>query len=119
QNDCDVFGNDVGLIAIAENGRIVGFNVAVGGSMGATYGEPETYPRLASIIGYTPVDKIFDICETLAAIQRDYGDRANRKHARFKYTIDDRSLDWVNDQITERLGWSLEPARDYHFDDNG
>ncbi len=119
QNDIDVFAHDIGLIAIMENDAIVGFNVAVGGGMGMTHGETETYPRLASVIGFCPAERVVEVVENLVKIQRDYGDRSERKHARFKYTIDDRGLDWVREQLTERMDWSLEAARDYHFDDNG
>lgn len=119
QNDCDVFANDVGLIAITQGAELLGFNVAVGGGMGATYGEPETYPRLASVIGFCTPEQIIDVSENLVKIQRDYGDRHNRAHARFKYTIDDRGLDWLKTELNERLGWALEAPREYHFDGNG
>ena len=119
QNDVDLFANDIGLIAIVENDELVGFNVAVGGGMGMTHGEPETYPRLASIIGYCDKNRVMDVVEHLVRIQRDHGDRSNRKHARFKYTIDDHGLDWVREQLAERSGAPLEAARDYRFDDNG
>jgi len=119
QNDVDVFANDIGLIAIVDNEELVGFNVAVGGGMGMTHGEPETYPRLASTIGYCDKDRVMDVVEHLVKIQRDYGDRCDRKHARFKYTIDDHGLDWVREQLAERSGAPLEDARDFTFDDNG
>lgn len=119
ENDCDVFANDIGLIAIVEDGELVGFNVAVGGGMGMTHGEPETYPRLASDLGFATPEQILDTAETLVAIQRDYGDRENRKHARFKYTIDDHGLDWLRDQLFERSGIRLGDVRDYHFERNG
>lgn len=119
QNDCDVFANDVGLIAITQGEELLGFNVAVGGGMGATYGEPETYPRLASVIGFCTPQQIIDVAENIVKIQRDYGDRHNRAHARFKYTIDDRGLDWLKTELNERLGWALGAPREYHFDSNG
>lgn len=119
QNDVDVFANDIGLIAIVEDDQLVGFNVAVGGGMGMTHGEPETYPRLASVIGYCDKARVMDVVEHLVKIQRDYGDRCDRKHARFKYTIDDHGLDWVKDQLAERSGAPLEAAREFQFDDNG
>lgn len=119
QNDVDVFANDIGLIAIVENGELVGFNVAVGGGMGMTHGEPDTYPRLASVIGYCDKTRVQDVVEHLVKIQRDYGDRCDRKHARFKYTIDDHGLDWLGEQLAQRSGAPLETARGYHFDDNG
>ncbi len=118
-NDVDVYANDIGLTAIVEDGQLAGFNVAIGGGMGTTYGEPATYPRLASLIGFCTPDKVIAVCQTIVKIQRDYGDRTNRKHARFKYTIDDKGLDWIQSELNERLGWNLGEAREFHFDHNG
>ncbi|MEK3886723.1 assimilatory sulfite reductase (NADPH) hemoprotein subunit [Bacillus sp. FSL K6-3431] len=118
-NDVDVFSQDLGLIAIYENGNLQGFNIAVGGGMGMTHGDTETYPQLARVIGFSPVDKIIDVAEKIMTIQRDYGNRSVRKNARFKYTIDARGLDWLLDELTDRIGWKLEEARSYQFDHNG
>jgi len=118
-NDVDIFANDLGFIAIAEKDHLVGFNVTVGGGMGMTHGEPETYPRLADVIGYCPKDKTIQVAEEIVKIQRDFGDRTNRKHARFKYTIDDRGIEWFKFELNKRLGWSMEPARPYIFEDSG
>jgi sulfite reductase (NADPH) hemoprotein beta-component len=118
-NDVDVFSQDLGLIAIYDKGKLQGFNIAVGGGMGMTHGDVKTYPQLAKVIGFCTPDKIIELAEKTITIQRDYGDRAVRKHARFKYTIDDRGIEWFVNELTERLGWNLEPAREYHFDHNG
>ncbi|XOK61603.1 assimilatory sulfite reductase (NADPH) hemoprotein subunit [Paenibacillus elgii] len=118
-NDVDVFSQDLGLIAIHEQGRLLGFNVAVGGGMGMTHGDPQTYPQLARVIGFVTPEQVVDVAEKTVTIQRDYGDRSVRKHARFKYTIDDRGLEWFIDELHQRLGWKLEEARPYHFDHNG
>ncbi|PUA37583.1 sulfite reductase [Paenibacillus elgii] len=118
-NDVDVFSQDLGLIAIHEEGRLLGFNVAVGGGMGMTHGDPQTYPQLARVIGFVTPEQVVDVAEKTVTIQRDYGDRSVRKHARFKYTIDDRGLEWFIDELHQRLGWKLEEARPYHFDHNG
>lgn len=118
-NDVDVFSQDIGFIAILENNQLVGFNVAVGGGMGMTHGDTETYPQLARVIGFTPADKIVDVAEKIITIQRDYGNRSVRKYARFKYTIDARGLEWISEELHNRLGWELEEARDYSFDHNG
>lgn len=118
-NDVDIFANDMGFIAIEEGGRLAGFNVTVGGGMGSTHGETNTYPRLADVIGYCPKDKTLQVAEEIVKIQRDFGDRTNRKHARFKYTIDDRGVEWFKSELNQRLGWNLEPVRTYNFDDSG
>jgi len=118
-NDIDVFSQDLGLIAIVEDGKLVGFNVSVGGGMGMTHGDPLTYPQVGQVIGFVKPEQMIDLAEKTVTIQRDYGDRSVRKHARFKYTIDDRGIDWFIGELAARLGWSLEPARPYHFDSNG
>lgn len=118
-NDVDVFSQDLGFIAIVDNGKLIGFNVAVGGGMGMTHGDPKTYPQVSRVIGFCTPEQLIDVAEKTVTIQRDYGDRAVRKHARFKYTIDDRGLEWFVEELTSRLGWSLEPAHAYHFDHNG
>jgi len=118
-NDVDVFSQDLGFIAIHENGKLLGFNVVVGGGMGMTHGDPATYPQVGKVIGFTVPERVVDVAEKIVTIQRDYGDRAVRKHARLKYTIDDRGLDWLTNELHKRLGWELEPARPYQFEHNG
>ena len=119
-NDVDVLANDFGLIAIVDdNGALAGFNVAIGGGMGASHGDPRTYPRLANVIGFVPPERVLEIAKAAVTVQRDLGDRVERKHARFKYTIDDHGLDAIVAQMEERAGFRLEPARAFHFDHNG
>lgn len=118
-NDIDVFSQDLGFIAIIENYKLVGFNIAVGGGMGMTHGDTETYPQLGRIIGFCKPDQLLEVAEKIITIQRDYGNRSVRKYARFKYTIDKRGLDWVSQELNNRLGWELAEERDYHFDHNG
>lgn len=118
-NDIDVYTQDLGFIAISEGGELTGFNIAIGGGMGRTDQAPETYPRLASVIGFVPKDKMLAICDAVMAVQRDYGDRVDRGHARFKYTIDDKGLDVITAEIEARLGFSLGAARPYDFTSNG
>lgn len=118
-NDVDVFSQDLGFIAIHEEGRLLGFNVAVGGGMGMTHGDPKTYPQVARVIGFVTPEQVLEVAEKTVMIQRDYGDRAVRKHARFKYTIDDRGIEWFIHELEQRLGWELEQARPYHFEHNG
>ncbi|NQF13727.1 assimilatory sulfite reductase (NADPH) hemoprotein subunit [Brevibacillus sp. HB1.3] len=118
-NDVDVFSQDLGFIAIHEEGRLLGFNVAVGGGMGMTHGDPKTYPQVARVIGFVTPEQVLEVAEKTVMIQRDYGDRAVRKHARFKYTIDDRGIEWFIHELEQRLGWKLEQVRPYHFEHNG
>lgn len=118
-NDIDVFSQDLGLIAIVEEGKLVGFNVAIGGGMGMTHGDKETYPQLAKVIGFVKPEQIYDVAEKVITIQRDYGNRSERKNARFKYTVDRLGLENVMEELEDRLGWSLGEAKPYHFDNNG
>lgn len=118
-NDVDVFSQDLGFIAILEDEKLVGFNIAVGGGMGMTHGDTKTYPQLARVIGFCTPAQVVEVAEKIITIQRDYGNRTERKYARFKYTIDARGLEWIMNELNERLGWALEQARVYHFEHNG
>jgi sulfite reductase (NADPH) hemoprotein beta-component len=118
-NDVDVFANDLGFIAIIENGALVGFNVTVGGGLGATHGEPTTYPRLADVLGFVAPDQVIAVADAVVTTQRDFGNRADRRRARLKYTIDDRSVSWFKGEVERRAGFIFAPARPFHFDHNG
>ncbi|MDQ0226022.1 assimilatory sulfite reductase (NADPH) hemoprotein subunit [Bacillus sp. 7586-K] len=118
-NDIDVYSQDLGLIAIVEDGKLIGFNVAIGGGMGMTHGDKATYPQLAKVIGFCKPEQIYDVAEKTITIQRDYGNRSVRKNARFKYTVDRLGLETVKEELENRLGWKLEEAKPFHFDSNG
>ncbi|WP_026559124.1 assimilatory sulfite reductase (NADPH) hemoprotein subunit [Bacillus sp. J37] len=118
-NDVDVFSQDLGLIAIVENDKLVGFNVAIGGGMGMSHGDKATYPQLAKVIGFCKPEQIYDVAEKVITIQRDYGNRSSRKNARFKYTVDRLGLENVVEELHKRLGWSLDEAKPFNFDHNG
>jgi sulfite reductase (NADPH) hemoprotein beta-component len=119
-NDVDVFAQDLGFIAIIDaKGQVVGWNVTVGGGMGMTHGEPETFPRTADVMGFCSPEQAVDVAEKVVLVQRDFGDRANRKHARLKYTIEDRGIDWFRAEVERRLGYALAPARPFRFQDTG
>ena len=118
-NDIDVFSQDLGFIAILEDGKLQGFNVAVGGGMGMTHGDIKTYPQVSHVIGFCTPEKLTDVSEKVVTIQRDFGNRTDRKNARFKYTIDARGIDWFKNELNERLEWDLEEPRTYHFESNG
>ncbi|MFC4386290.1 assimilatory sulfite reductase (NADPH) hemoprotein subunit [Gracilibacillus marinus] len=118
-NDIDVFSQDLGFIAIIENNEVIGFNVVVGGGMGSTHGNTNTYPQLAKLAGYCKKEDVIQVAEKVVTIQRDYGNRSDRKNARFKYTIDRYGLDWFKEELSNRLGFALDDAKPYHFDHNG
>ncbi|KAA8911493.1 hypothetical protein FN846DRAFT_427421 [Sphaerosporella brunnea] len=118
-NDTDVYAHDIGLIAIKnEDGTLAGFNVLIGGGMGVTHNNKKTYPRTGSHIGFAPPDKIHLVCEKVMLVQRDNGDRKDRKHARLKYTVDDMGVEVYKGKVEELLGWKLEETRPFHFDSN-
>ena len=119
RNDVDVFAHDLSFIAIAGKDGLEGFNVTVGGGMGVTHGDPATYPRLADMLGFCTPDQVVEISEAIVKIQRDNGDRSERKHARLKYTIDDRGLEWLHDEIERRIGYRLAQDRPFEFTHTG
>jgi sulfite reductase (NADPH) hemoprotein beta-component len=118
-NDADVFANDIGFIAIVEDGVLQGFDVAAGGGLGATHGDAKTYPRLGDLLGFVEPHQVVAVAEAIVTTQRDHGDRSERKHARLKYTIDDRGLDWFRAEVERRAGFPFAPARPFRFDSNG
>jgi sulfite reductase (NADPH) hemoprotein beta-component len=119
-NDVDVFAHDLGFIAILDaNGHVQGWNVTVGGGMGMTHGEPETYPRTADTMGFCASGDVLAIAEAVVTVQRDWGDRGNRKHARLKYTIEDRGLDAFRAEVERRAGVKLAAVRPVVFTSTG
>ncbi|KAF5355312.1 hypothetical protein D9758_006016 [Tetrapyrgos nigripes] len=118
-NDVDVFANDLGYIAIMdEKGELAGFNVAIGGGMGVTHANKKTYPRAGDVIGFCTPEQGKFVAEAVMLTQRDNGNRADRKNARLKYTIDRMGLDVFKAEVEKRLGYPLQPARPYTFDRN-
>jgi sulfite reductase (NADPH) hemoprotein beta-component len=119
-NDVDAFANDLGFIAIAgEDGNLTGFTITIGGGMGMSHNQVETFPRLADVLGFCRPDQVAEVAEKIVTLQRDYGDRTDRKHARFKYTVQDRGLVWIRGEIERRLGWELGTPRRFEFTDTG
>src|SRR5438128_7133765 len=110
-NDIDILTNDVGFIAIVENDQLVGYNLAVGGGMGRSHGNETTYPRLANVLGFFKPKHLVDLAKAVLTIHRDFGDRTDRKHARLKYVVQERGVDWTRAEVEERAGIKLEPAR--------
>merc|ERR1712190_517458 len=118
-NDVDVFAHCCGFIASIENGVLQGFNVTVGGGLGHTHNNQKTFPRLADVIGFCEPDDVKYVCEAVMTVQRDFGDRTGRKHARVKYTVEDYGAEFFREQVEERLGKKLGDARPYKFERRG
>jgi sulfite reductase (NADPH) hemoprotein beta-component len=119
-NDVDVFAHDLGFIGILDsNDEVTGWNVTVGGGMGMSHGEPDTYPRTADVMGFCRTRDAIAIAEAVVTVQRDWGDRANRKHARLKYTIEDRGLDAFRAEVEKRAGVRLDEPKPFSFTSTG
>jgi sulfite reductase (NADPH) hemoprotein beta-component len=120
-NDVDVYAHDLGFIAIADESgqKLLGFNVTVGGGLGMSHNQIETFPRLADVLGFCSVDQVVDVAEKVVTVQRDYGDRVDRKFARFKYTIANRGLGWFRQELERRLGYRLGAVRRFDFTHSG
>ena len=119
-NDVDIYAHDLGYIAILDKkGDVEGYNVTVGGGMGMTHGEPETFPRTADVMGFCKPEQAVAIAEAVVTVQRDWGDRTERKHARLKYTIEDRGLDAFRAEVEKRSGVKLGKPKLFKFDSTG
>jgi sulfite reductase (ferredoxin) len=111
-NSVDLYTNDIGVVAlVAPDGTVEGYDLTVGGGLGMTHGKHATYPRLGSEFAFVPADRLIDTVRAIVIVQRDHGDRTNRKHARLKYTIDDRGLDWFRTAVETQAGFTLDPWR--------
>lgn len=118
-NDTDVYAHDVGLIAIkGDDGHLVGFNLLAGGGMGATHNNKKTYPQTGRMMGFVKTEEVHIACEKVMLVQRDHGDRKNRKHARLKYTIDDMGVDVFRGKVEDLWGQQFEKERPFHFQSN-
>jgi len=114
-NDTDIFTNCLGFIAIIEQDQLIGYNVCVGGGLGRTHGNVETFTRLADVVGFIKPEHLVPVAKAVLTIHRDFGDRTDRKHARLKYVVAERGVDFMRAEINQRAGIQLEPARGYTF----
>jgi sulfite reductase (NADPH) hemoprotein beta-component len=118
-NDIDIFTNDLGFVVIAEDGRLAGYNLLAGGGLGMSHGNAQTFPRLADLIGFLRPEHLEAVAKAVLTIHRDFGDRSNRKHARLKYVLQERGVDWFRIEVEQRAGTKLEPARPFEFTRQG
>ena len=114
-NDMDVFTNDLGFIAVIENDQLLGYNLAVGGGLGRSHGNDQTYTRLADVIGFLPREQVVNVAKAVLTIHRDFGDRTNRKHARLKYVVAERGVTWLIAELNRRTGFALTGVRRFEF----
>jgi sulfite reductase (NADPH) hemoprotein beta-component len=121
-NDTDVLTNCLGFIAVTDpqdSSRLIGYNVSVGGGQGMSHGNPATFPRVADVLGYIPRERLLELARAVLRAYRDSGDRSNRKHARLKYVIAERGIDWFRNEVEQRAGFRLESARPFKFERQG
>jgi len=118
-NDVDVFAHDLGFIAIVKAGKITGWNISVGGGMGMTHGELDTFPRTGEVMGFCTPQQVIEVAEKIITVQRDWGNRENRKRARLKYTIEDRGLAAFREETEKRLGYKLGEPQPFVFTSTG
>lgn len=119
QNDVDVHANDLNFVAIAEQGKLVGFNVLVGGGLAMTHGDTSTYPRKADDFGFIPLDKTLAVAEAVVTVQRDWGNRVNRKNAKTKYTLERVGVDTFKAEVEKRAQVTFADSRPYTFTGRG
>ena len=104
-------------MAQVDGNEVTGFTVVIGGGMGTTHGKTETYPRLATPLADITTDQVLPVVETIVTVQRDYGDRKNRKHARMKYVVEERGIAWFRAEVEHRLGYTLSDPSEIVFQD--
>ena len=114
-NDVDIYSQDLGFVAVIEDGKLLGYNVTVGGGQGMSHGNEETFPRLADTLGFIARGDVNKVGHAVLTTQRDHGDRTNRKHARLKYTIEDKGVAWFKAEVEQRSGVTFMPARPVAF----
>ncbi len=118
-NDVDVFTNCLGFVAVVEDDRLLGYNLLAGGGLGMSHGNVQTFPRLADVIGFISLDRLIEAAKAVVTVHRDFGDLTNRKHARLKYVLEERGVDWFRAELEKRLGFPLEAARSFEFKQQG
>jgi sulfite reductase (ferredoxin) len=116
RNDVDVYANDLGFIAHVEKGEVKGYTVVVGGGFGMTHGKQDTYPVLAKPLAYVRRDQVIQTAVAVVTVQRDFGNRTDRKRARLKYLIDERGVGWFRQEVQARLPFALQDAKEVRWD---
>ncbi|MFM5027517.1 assimilatory sulfite reductase (NADPH) hemoprotein subunit [Aeromonas media] len=118
-NDVDIHANDLNFVAIADGGKLVGFNVLVGGGLAMTHGDTSTYPRKASDFGFIPLSHVLEVAAAVVSTQRDWGNRVNRKNAKTKYTLERVGVEAFKAEVESRAGIPFAESRPYEFTSRG
>ena len=119
ENDIDVHANDLNFVAISDGGKLVGFNVLVGGGLAMTFGDNSTYPRRADDFGFIELKDTLAFAEAVVTTQRDWGNRVNRKNAKTKYTLDRVGIDTFKAEVESRTGVAFLPSKPFEFTSRG
>ncbi|QKJ87144.1 assimilatory sulfite reductase (NADPH) hemoprotein subunit [Paramixta manurensis] len=119
QNDVDLHANDLSFVAIGEQGKLIGFNVLVGGGLAMTQGDNSTWPRLASEFGFIAPEATLAVAEAVVSTQRDWGNRTNRRNAKTKYTLERVGVEVFKAEVERRSGHTFAPAQAYAFTGRG
>src|SRR5436853_203436 len=114
-----VVNHCLGYSAIEEGGKIIGYNISVGGGQGRTHGLTQTYPRLADVIAFVTPDQLVEVSRGVLTVHRDFGDRTDRKHARLKYVLEEKGAAWFRDELEARIGYKLADAKPFKFTRQG
>ncbi len=118
-NDVDVFTNCLGFVAIADNGKLTGYNLLAGGGLGMSHGNVQTFPRIADVVGFITPEQLVTAAKAVVTVHRDFGDRTNRKHARLKYVLEEKGVEWFRNEFNQRAGFTIQPARPFEFTKQG
>jgi sulfite reductase (NADPH) hemoprotein beta-component len=118
-NDTDVYSNCLGFVAVGQGAVLQGYNLVAGGGLGMSHGNAQTFPRVADEVGFVEPGQLVDVGRAVVTVFRDFGDRTNRKHARLKYVLAERGVDWFRDELAGRLGYRLAPVRPVQFTEQG
>lgn len=114
-NCTDIYSNDMGIVPEIQNGELKGFNLVIGGGFGTTHGVATTYPRLASPVCFCKPEELLETTKAVVIVQRDFGNRADRKRARLKYLVDEKGVDWFRSEMEKVVGKKIEPAHPIHW----
>ncbi|MDO4640100.1 MAG: assimilatory sulfite reductase (NADPH) hemoprotein subunit [Neisseria sp.] len=118
-NDVDLHANDLNFIAIGEKGKLIGFNVLVGGGLSMEHGNTKTYPNTAIEFGFIPLEKTLDCAAAVVSVQRDWGNRSDRKNAKTRYTLQRVGVDVFIAEVENRMGAQFQPILPYEFTSRG
>ncbi|MFL2435705.1 MAG: NADPH-dependent assimilatory sulfite reductase hemoprotein subunit [Verrucomicrobiales bacterium] len=116
RNDVDLFTQDIGLVLHKTDDEVLGYSIYVGGGFGMTHGIKTTYPSLAKPLFYCDKENVAEACEAIVKVQRDHGDRSDRKHARLKYLVNEKGIEWFREKVCEKISFPVEEVRKENFD---